>query len=126
MISNRCSPPGNVLWRNNGNGTFTNWTTETALAGTAPSVGALASDINNDRAIDFVVTGWQKSPVAYLNPREGAFQSTTPWSSDMPAPTAGVAALDFNKDGWMDLAFTHWGAPGLSLWRNNEENPSNE
>src|SRR5271155_1473965 len=22
-------PPGNVLWRNNGNGTFTNWTTET-------------------------------------------------------------------------------------------------
>ncbi|MGA7840917.1 MAG: FG-GAP-like repeat-containing protein, partial [Candidatus Acidiferrales bacterium] len=112
-------PPGNVLWRNNGNGTFTNWTTETALAGTAPSVGALASDINNDRAIDFVVTGWQKSPVAYLNPREGAFQSTTPWSSDMPAPTVGVAALDFNKDGWMDLAFTHWGAPGLSLWRNN-------
>jgi Flp pilus assembly protein TadD len=111
--------PGNVLWRNNGNGTFTNWTTETALAGTAPSVGALASDINNDRAIDFVVTGWQKSPVAYLNSREGAFQSTTPWSSDMPAPTAGVAALDFNKDGWMDLAFTHWGAPGLSLWRNN-------
>ena len=112
-------PPGNVLWRNNGNGTFTNWTTETALAGTAPSVGALASDINNDRAIDFVVTGWQKSPVAYLNQREGAFQSTTPWSSDMPAPTAGVVALDFNKDGWMDLAFTHWGAPGLSLWRNN-------
>jgi tetratricopeptide (TPR) repeat protein len=112
-------PPGNVLWRNNGNGTFTNWTTETALAGASPSVGALASDINNDRAIDFVVTGWQKSPVAYLNPREGAFQATTPWSSDMPAPTAGVVALDFNKDGWMDLAFTHWGAPGLSLWRNN-------
>jgi tetratricopeptide (TPR) repeat protein len=111
--------PGNVLWRNNGNGTFTNWTTETALAGTAPSVGAIASDINNDRAIDFVVTGWQKSPVVYLNPREGAFQATTPWSSDMPAPTAGVVALDFNKDGWMDLAFTHWGAPGLSLWRNN-------
>ncbi len=111
-------PPGNVLWRNNGNGTFTNWTTEAALAGMAPSVGALASDINNDRAIDFVVTGWQKSPVIYLNPREGAFQATTPWGSDMPAPTAGVVALDFNKDGWMDLAFTHWGAPGLSLWRN--------
>ena len=38
----------------------------------------------------------------------------------MPGPTAGVVALDFNKDGWMDLAFTHWGAPGLSLWRNVE------
>src|SRR3984957_15919915 len=113
------APAGNVLWRNNGNGTFTDWTSETALGGDAPSVGAIGSDINNDRAIDFVVTGWQKSPVAYLNPREGAFQATTPWGSDMPAPTAGVVALDFNKDGWMDLAFTHWGALGLSLWRNN-------
>jgi Flp pilus assembly protein TadD len=111
-------PPGNVLWRNNGNGTFTDWTSETALTGDAPSVGAIGSDINNDRAIDFVLTGWRKTPVVYLNPREGAFKATTPWSSDMPAPTAGVVAVDFNKDGWMDLAFTHWGSPGLSLWRN--------
>jgi tetratricopeptide (TPR) repeat protein len=112
------TPAGNVLWRNNGNGTFTNWTAETGLAGAAPSIGAIGSDLNNDRAIDFVVTGWQKAPVAFLNPREGIFRVTTPWASDMPAPTAGVAVLDFDKDGWMDLAFTHWGTPGLSLWRN--------
>ena len=48
---------------------------EAGLAGTAPSVGAIGSDINNDRAIDFVVTGWQKSPVVYFNPREGAFHA---------------------------------------------------
>ncbi|MGC1383589.1 MAG: FG-GAP-like repeat-containing protein [Candidatus Acidiferrales bacterium] len=110
--------PGNVLWRNNGNKTFTEWTTETSLAGSGPSVGALASDVNNDRAIDFVVTGWQKTPTVYLNQREGAFKATTPWASEMPGPTAGVVALDFNKDGWMDYAFTHWATPGLSLWRN--------
>ncbi|MGB8523322.1 MAG: FG-GAP-like repeat-containing protein [Candidatus Acidiferrales bacterium] len=112
------TPAGNVLWRNNGNGTFTNWTDETGLDGNAPSIGAIGSDLNNDRAIDFVVTGWQKAPIAFLNPREGIFRATTPWASDMPAPTAGVTALDFDKDGWMDLAFTHWGTPGLSLWRN--------
>ncbi|MGB8540284.1 MAG: FG-GAP-like repeat-containing protein [Candidatus Acidiferrales bacterium] len=110
--------PGNVLWRNNGDGTFTNWTAETGLAGSGPSISALGTDLNNDRAIDFVVTGWQKAPVAFMNPREGMFRATTPWSSDMPAPAAGVAAFDFDKDGWMDLAFTHWGTPGLSLWRN--------
>jgi tetratricopeptide (TPR) repeat protein len=114
------TPPGNLLWRNNGNGTFTDWTSQAGLAGSGPSVGAIGSDINNDRAIDFVVTGWQKSPVVYFNPREGVFRAETPWASDMPAPTAGVVALDFDKDGWMDLAFTHWGPPGLSLWRNVE------
>jgi Flp pilus assembly protein TadD len=117
---NDAAPPGNILWRNNGNGTFTDWTSQAGLAGSGPSVGAIGSDINNDRAIDFVVSGWQKSPVVYFNPREGAFRAETPWASDMPAPTAGVVALDFDKDGWMDLAFTHWGAPGVSLWRNVE------
>jgi Flp pilus assembly protein TadD len=110
--------PGNVLWRNNGNGTFTDWTKETALAGSAPSIGAIGSDLDNDRAIDFVVTGWQDSPTVYVNPREGAFRGVHPWITPMPSPAAGVVGLDFNKDGLMDLAFTHWGTMGLSLWRN--------
>ena len=112
--------PGNVLWRNNGNKTFTEWTQQTGLAGTAASVGAIASDVNNDRAIDFVVTGLGKAPGVFLNQREGAFKSVTPWASEMPGPTVGVASIDYNKDGWMDFAFTHWGTPGLSLWRNVE------
>jgi len=110
--------PGNVLWRNNGNGTFTDWTKETALEGSAPSIAAIGSDLNNDRAIDFVLTGWQDSPTVYVNPREGEFRGVHPWITAMPGHAAGAVALDFNKDGWMDLAFTHWAAPGLSLWRN--------
>ena len=112
--------PGNVLWRNNGNGTFTEWTKQTGLVGTAASIGAIGSDINNDRAIDFVVTSWREAPSIFLNPREGEFHRTTPWATEMPTSAAGVVAFDFNKDGWMDLAFTHWGQPGLSLWRNVE------
>ena len=111
-------PPGNVLWRNDGNGKFTNWTTQAGLAGTAASVAAIGSDINDDRAIDFVLTSWHESPTVLLNPREGAFHPIEPWSTTMPPSAAGVAALDFNKDNWMDLAFTHWGPPGLSLWQN--------
>lgn len=114
------APPGNVLWRNNGNGTFTEWTKQAALTGSAASIAAIGSDINNDRAIDFVVTAWQKSPTVYLNRREGEFRPVVPWATAMPPAAAGVVALDFDKDGWMDLAFTHWGQPGLSLWRNVE------
>ncbi len=112
------TPPGNVLWRNAGNGTFVDATKETGLAGSAPTVAALGTDLNNDRAVDLVVTGWAKSPAVLLNAREGLFRPIAPWAADMPGPTAGAVALDFDGDGWMDLAFTHWAPPGLSLWRN--------
>jgi hypothetical protein len=111
-------PPGNVLWRNAGSGTFVDATKETGLGGSAPSVEALGTDLNNDGAVDLVVTGWAKSPAVLMNTREGPFRSTTPWAAEMPGPTAGAVALDFHGDGWMDLAFTHWAPPGLSLWRN--------
>ena len=42
----------NVLWRNNGNGTFTEQTTETGLEGEGPTQAALLTDFNNDRAVD--------------------------------------------------------------------------
>lgn len=112
------APPGNVLWRNQGNKTFVDVTNQMGLAGNAPSVGAIATDINNDRAIDLILTGWEKFPALLLNSREGAFHPTSPWAVSMPGPTAGAVALDFNRDGWMDLAFTHWAPPGLSIWRN--------
>ncbi|HXW62368.1 MAG TPA: FG-GAP-like repeat-containing protein [Candidatus Acidoferrales bacterium] len=111
-------PPGNILWRNQGDGTFVDATEETSAAGNAPSVGAVATDVNNDRATDLVLTGWQKFPVLLLNSREGGFRATNPWAISMPGPTSGVVAFDFSHDGWMDLAFTHWASPGISVWRN--------
>jgi tetratricopeptide (TPR) repeat protein len=110
--------PGNALWRNNGNGTFTDWTSQAGLAGDAPGIAALASDLNNDRAVDLVLTGWRRAAAVLSNLREGPFRQSEPWNSPFPEAPAGVVALDFNKDGFMDLAFTHWSRPGLSLWKN--------
>src|SRR5467141_975257 len=116
------SPPRNVLWRNNGNSTFTDVSAETALGSAATGAGVVTIDFNNDRAIDFVIAGGQAGASIYLNPREGKF---TPlpgidFNKEKLPPAVGVVAFDFDKDGWMDLAFTHAGAPGLSLWRNVE------
>lgn len=112
------APATNMIWRNNGNGTFSDVSDSIGLAGAAPALGAVGTDYNNDRAIDLVVASAGKSPTIFVNPREGKFPAITPWSTPMPSPVVAVAVLDFNKDGWMDLAFTHSGAPGLSLWRN--------
>ena len=112
----------NVLWRNNGNSTFTDISEETALGVSATGAGVVVTDFNNDRAIDFVVAGGAAGAAIYLNPREGKFAALSGIDfkkENLPA-AVGVIALDFDKDGWMDLAFTHARAPGISLWRNVE------
>jgi tetratricopeptide (TPR) repeat protein len=107
-----------VLWRNNGNGTFTNWTEQTGLGGEGATLSATLSDLNNDRAVDLLVTGSGAAPTFYANPREGQFKSSPLYAETGLSPTVGAVALDFNKDGWMDVALTHAGSPGISLWRN--------
>jgi Tfp pilus assembly protein PilF len=112
----------NTLWRNNGNGTFTDVSAETALGREATGAGMVSSDFNNDRAVDFVLAGGAAGASVLLNPREGAFKPLDgiDFRRESLPPAVGVAAFDFDKDGWMDLAFTHAGPPGISLWRNNE------
>lgn len=117
----------NVMWRNNGNGTFTDVTAQVGLAGTGSSRQAIATDFNNDRAVDLIVSGPAK-PVIFVNPREGKFPAFEPWpetqaSSAFKTHTElvhglGVAVADVDHDGWMDVAFTGYGGDGLSLWHN--------
>jgi len=105
----------NRMWRNNGNGTFTDVTDATGLAGNGYSANAVGTDYNNDRAVDLIVTGHRKGPTVFENPREGAFRIS---EMAFDARSLGVAALDFDHDGWMDLAFTQDGPPGITLFRN--------
>ena len=63
----------NVLWRNNGSKTFTEWTEPTGLGGSGKSNGAILTDFNNDRAVDLVTTGDGMAPKIFVNPREGKY-----------------------------------------------------
>jgi tetratricopeptide (TPR) repeat protein len=107
----------NVLWRNNGNKTFTEWTEPTGLGGSGKTAAAILTDFNNDRAVDLAVTGNSSAPILFVNPREGKYPQQPLYDEKLPA-TTGIAVLDFDKDGWMDIAVTHDGAPGVTLWRN--------
>jgi Tfp pilus assembly protein PilF len=108
----------NVLWRNNGDKTFTNWTQQAGLGGEGSTTASVLTDLNNDRAVDLIVTGSGSAPAFFANPRDGAFHSAPLFSEKGLPPTTGVAVFDFNKDGWMDIALTHAGAPGVTLWKN--------
>jgi tetratricopeptide (TPR) repeat protein len=115
----RSLPRPAKVWRNNGDGTFTDVNDDLGLS-QALARSTVGTDYNNDRAVDLVVTGSESGPTIFENPREGKFPARQPWSSAIPSPTVAVSVLDLNHDGWMDLAFTHDGAPGITLWRNNQ------
>src|SRR5215472_9806851 len=119
-------PGMNEMWRNNGNGTFTDQTEATGLAGKGPDFAAIGTDFNNDRAVDLLVNG---STIVYENPREGKFlrQDKDFFRDSAKSPSRqpfsfGIAMLDFDHDGWMDVALTESQVSlqrSLSLWRND-------
>lgn len=108
----------NVMWRNNGNSTFTEWTGPTGLAGHGSTTQAVLSDINNDRAVDLVVAGGENGPLIYENQREGPFKPVRMYPDDSVRGGGSIAVFDFDKDGWMDVAVTSGAPPYVSLWRN--------
>jgi tetratricopeptide (TPR) repeat protein len=110
----------NVLWRNNGNKTFTEWTSPTGLGEIGSTSAVILTDFNNDRAVDLAVSGDEPAPLIFVNPREGKYPRQPLYENAKLPATVGITVLDYNKNGWMDIAVTHAGAPGLTLWRNVE------
>ena len=107
------------LWRNNGDGTFSDVSDEKGVAGQGNHFTALGTDYNNDRAVDIFVAGLD--PLIFENPREGKFIIRQPWDQHSIQDNTGVAVADFDHDGWMDLATTHFGqgvAP-IKIWHND-------
>jgi len=95
-------PNFNWLWRNNGNGTFTDQTKETVAESNAPEVGAIGTDYNNDRAVDLVVTGsFKGGPAIFETLAKGnssiKFPGRTPW----PTARASPPWISIMTAGWI-------------------------
>jgi len=103
----------NRLFRNDGNGKFTDVTDQAGLGGTGYDIGAAVGDYDNDGYPDLFVAGVHHSTL-YHNNRDGTFTDVTVKSGldaklNHPDPEYGplwaVAAvwLDVNNDGLLDL-----------------------
>lgn len=107
--------PG-ILYRNNGDGTFSDATESAALPTTFAyhSMGAAFADLDNDGDQDLVVTTIQHSRFyLYINQGDGTFsEEALERGTDLTSPSlhngGTVAVGDFDRDGWLDLAFSDW------------------
>lgn len=96
------SAPSAFLYRNNGNGTFTEVTTTIIPLGAA---SAAWGDINNDGFLDLAVAGNSGSNIyatrVYRNNGDGSF--TDIQGDFTPLVTPAITWADFNNDGYQDL-----------------------
>ena len=99
----------NRLYRNNGDGTFTDVTERAGLQGTGYCMGVAAGDYDNDGFVDLYVTGLNRNQLFHNN-GDGTFTDVTAKAGVTGViPKYGkawsVAAgwIDYNNDGRLDL-----------------------
>lgn len=102
----------NGLYRNNGDGSFTDVAEATRTSGGARrSLGSLFADWDDDRDVDFLVVN-EGSPVqVFSNDRVGTFTETAAlWGVETAPRMRGAASADYDRDGTEDLLLTAEGS----------------
>jgi TolA-binding protein len=111
-------PERNLLFRNNGNGTFTEVAGALGVANPqGRSLSALWHDFNGDGWLDLYVANDISENKLYLN-RNGKFVDAgrSAWVEEYRG-SMGLAAGDFDRDGDDDLFISHWIAQQYALYQ---------
>ncbi len=97
------------LYRNNGNGTFTNVSEEAGiLTEVGYGLGVVATDLNGDGWPDvYVSNDVTPNDVLYVNNGDGTFTNKArEWLKHTSFSGMGIDIADFNNDGWPDILQT--------------------
>src|SRR5262245_15803385 len=96
--------PGNVLYRNLGNGKFVDATAKAGAAGNGMfATGVTVGDYDNDGFLDIYVTGYGGNQLLHNN-GNGTFTDVTSKAGVAGAGWSSSAAwLDYDRDGRLDL-----------------------
>jgi len=93
----------NHLYRNNGDGTFTDVTEQAGVGGKGFGMGVTVGDYDNDGYEDIYVTNWNSS-ILYHNNGDGTFTDVTAKAGvENPHFGTGVTWVDYDRDGKLDL-----------------------
>ena len=119
------TPARHVLYRNNGNRTFTDVTEAAGIGRTdGRGLGVVAADLNDDGRIDLYVANDMCPNFVFLNQGNGRFQDVTETSgagyssAGQTRAGMGVDAEDVNGDGRTDVLVSNFWYEGLALFSN--------
>jgi enediyne biosynthesis protein E4 len=126
-----CGPPGlqggrNILYRNAGNGTFTDVSDPSGItrASGTYALGVSTLDFDDDGWVDLYVAKDSSPSALYRNNRDGTFtdigvRAGCAYSQDgRPQAGMGVAIGDSNRDGRMDIFKTNFAGDTSTLYVN--------
>ena len=95
--------PHNHLFRNDGNGKFTDVTEQAGVAGNLYGMATIAADYDNDGHEDLFVTGYGRA-ILYHNKGDGTFEDVTAKAGiNVDGWSISSTWLDYDKDGCVDL-----------------------
>jgi hypothetical protein len=115
----------NCLFRNNGNGTFTDVSAESGVGEhKGAGMGMVCADFDQDGDTDILVGNDETGNFLFLNDGKGRFRETGLASglaydfNGKAHGTMGVECGDFDNDGWLDVFATSYQQETASLFRN--------
>jgi hypothetical protein len=112
-----------VLYRNEGNGRFTDVTARAGVAGHGRGMGVLASDLDGDGRIDFLVANDAESNALWINRGDGTFEDRAESlgiavnGEGRAEANMGIAHGDSDGDARPDVMITHFFGEHQTLWR---------
>lgn len=107
LAEQRESPARASLYRNNGDGTFTDVTDRAGVGFRGIGMGAAWADYDNDGWLDLFVTAYGEN-VLYRNNGDGTFSDVTRRAGvgGRKGFWAGASWADYDRDGYLDLYVT--------------------
>jgi enediyne biosynthesis protein E4 len=128
-----CGPRGlkgmrDLLFRNNGDGTFTDVTDRAGIdASQYRGLGVVSGDYDNDGKVDLFVANDAQPNQLYRNHGGGRFEETA-WDAGVAVDEDGRARAgmgvdfgDYDNDGWLDLTIGNFFGEPSSLYRNQQD-----
>lgn len=111
----------NTLYRNNGDGTFSDVTLKADVANiTGRGLGVITVDFDNDGDSDIYVVNDSSRNILYQNNGDGTFVDVASSGVDSPLSGMGVDFGDYDNDGDMDIFSTYPQNETNILYQNNQ------